>query len=149
MPRGAFGPRARAAADYLTGRLGASHRDVTEAMAVLYRLRVSTGSVSANRRRVSEALAGAVEEARHLARRQASQHVDETGWRERGDLKWLWVNATLYVTAFEVLGGRGTEAARQVIDPDGTAIITTDCYGCYNWLPDRRQVCWAHLRRDI
>jgi len=54
MPRGAFGPRAQAVVGYLTGRLGASHRDVTEAIAVLYGMRVSTGSVSAIQRTVSE-----------------------------------------------------------------------------------------------
>jgi transposase len=150
MPRGAFGSRAQAVVGYLTGRLGASQRDVTEAMAVLYGLKVSTGSVSAIQRQVSGALAGAVEEARHFVRRQVAQHVDETSWRERGELKWLWVNATRDVTACEVLGGRGADESRRVIDPDGTAIITTDRYGCYNWLPHgRRQVCWAHLRRDF
>jgi transposase len=150
IPRGTFGPRAQAVVAYLTGRLGASHRDVTEAMAVLYGLRMSVGSVSAIQRQVSGALAGVVEEVRHFARRQVSQHVDETGWREAGRLKWLWVNTTRDVTAFEVLGGRDAEAAGRVIDADAQAIITTDRYGCYNWLPyGRRQVCWAHLRRDF
>jgi transposase len=145
-----FGPRAQAVVGYLTGRMGLSHRDVTEAMSVLYGLRVSTGSVSAIQRQVSEALREPVEEARGFVRQQVAQHVDETGWRECADLKWLWVNATQEVTAFEVLGGRGMEAAREVIDPDGQAIITTDRYGCYNWLPDRRrQICWAHLARDF
>lgn len=150
VPRGAFGPRGQAVVAYLTGRMGASQRDVAEAMAVLYGLRVGTGSVSAIQRQVSGALREPVEEACHFARRQVSQHVDETGWREGGHLKWLWVNATRDVTAFEVLGGRGADEARRVIDTGGGAIITTDQYGCYNWLaPRRRQVCWAHLRRDF
>ena len=50
MPPGAFGPRAQAVVGYLTGRPGASHRDVTEAMSVLYGLPPSTGSVSAMQR---------------------------------------------------------------------------------------------------
>ena len=35
MPRGSFGPRTEARAAFLTGRLGASHRDVIEAMETL------------------------------------------------------------------------------------------------------------------
>ena len=105
MTRGAFGPRAQAVVGYLTGRLGASHRDVVEAMAVLYGLEVGAGSVAAIQRRVSEALREPVDQAARFVRRQVSQHVDETGWRESGHLKWLWVNATRDVTAFEVLGG--------------------------------------------
>lgn len=121
-----FGPRAQAVVGYLTGRLGASHRDVTEAMAVLYGLVLSTGSVSAIQRQVSEALADPVEEARGFARQQMSQHVDETGWREGGHLKWLWVNAPADVTAFEVLAARSAEAARRVISPEAKGVVTAD-----------------------
>jgi transposase len=135
---------------YLTGRLGASHRDVAEATAVLYGLRVSTGSVSAIQRQVSYALAAPAEEAARFVRRQVSQHVDETGWREAGHRKWLWVNATRDVTAFEVLPGRGADEARRLIDMEADGVITTDRYGADNWLAARRrQVCWAHLSRDF
>jgi transposase len=150
MARGAIGPRAQAIVGYLTGRLGASHRDVVEAMAVLYRLKLSTGSISTIQRQVSEGLRAPVDAARDFIRQQKAQHVDETGWRECGQLKWLWVNATADVTAFEVLSGRGAAEARQMINTNATGIITTDRYWSYNWLPSRRrQVCWAHLSRDF
>jgi transposase len=145
-----FGPRAQAVVGYLTGRLGASHRDVTEAMSVLYGLTLATGSVSTIQRHVSEAITGPVDEARRFVSRQVAQHVDETGWREAGRLKWLWVNATADVTAFEVLGARSAEAAQRVINPEAQGVVTTDRYWSYNWLAGRRrQVCWAHLRRDF
>ena len=150
VARTSFGPRAQAVVGYLTGRMGASHRDVTEAMAVLYGLRLSTGSVSAIQRQVSEALSAPVDEAARFARQQTAQHVDETGWRECGQLKWLWVNATRDVTTFEVLSGRGAAEARRVISPEAGGIVTTDRYWSYNWLAARRrQVCWAHLSRDF
>jgi transposase len=150
VARTSFGPRARAVVGYLTGRLGASHRDVAEAMRVLYGLRLATGSVAAIQRRVSEALSAPVEEAERFARQQTAQHVDETGWRECGQLKWLWVNATRDVTTFEVLGGRGAAEAKQVISPEAGGIVTTDRYRSYDWLAARRrQVCWAHLKRDF
>jgi transposase len=145
-----FGPRAQAVVGYLTGRLGASHRDVVEAMSVLYGLTIGTGSVSAIQRQVSTALAAPAAEAARFVRQQLAQHVDETGWRECGLRKWLWVNAAADVTAFEVLEGRGGDEARQVIDTEAKGIITTDRYWSYNWLnARRRQVCWAHLRRDF
>jgi transposase len=150
VARTSFGPRAQAVVSYLTGRLGASHRDVTEAMAVLYGLTLATGSVSAIQRQVSEALRAPVDEAARFVQQQAAQHVDETGWRECGQQKWLWVNATRDVTTFEVLDGRGADEAKQMISPSAGGIVTTDRYGSYNWLASRRrQVCWAHLRRDF
>jgi len=63
MPPGAFGPRAQAVIGYLTGRLGASHRDGAEVMEVLHGLELSVGSVPAAQRQVSEALAEPVAEA--------------------------------------------------------------------------------------
>jgi transposase len=145
-----FGPRAQAVVAYLTGRLGASHRDVAEAMSVLYGLSLSSGSVSSIQRRVSEALREPVEQARGFAQQQKSQHVDETGWRECGRRKWLWVNAGAEVSVFEVLDARSAAAARHVISPEAKGVVTTDRYWPYNWLPHRRrQVCWAHLARDF
>jgi transposase len=119
-------------------------------MAVLYGLTLSTGSVSAIQRQVSHALRAPVERACDFVRQQKAQHVDETGWRECGQLKWLWVNATRDVTTFEVLSGRGSDEARQMINSEAKGIVTTDRYWSYNWLPSRRrQVCWAHLARDF
>src|SRR5829696_4671559 len=93
-----FGPRAQAVVGYLTGRMGLSHRDVTEAMSALYGLSMSTGSVSAIQRLVTRALAAPAEEGARFVRQQLSQHAAETGWREAGRLKWLWVNAARDVT---------------------------------------------------
>jgi len=83
MPLGSFGPRAQAIAGYLTGRLGASQRDVAEVMAVLHGLEVSVGSVSAIERQVSEALAAPVAGARQFVARQRAQYVGETSWPGR------------------------------------------------------------------
>ena len=111
---------------------------------------ISLGSVSAVQGQVSAALAQAVEAARQFVRGQKLQHVDETGWRERARLKWLWINATKEVTVFRVLEGRGAEEAKAVISQSGKGIVTTDRYGAYNWLAgQRRQICWAHLVRDF
>ena len=88
-----FGPRAQAVVGYLTGQMGLSHRDVTEAMLTLYGLTMSTGRISAIQRLVTRDLTAPAEEGARFVRQQLSQHVDETGWREAGQLKWLWVNA--------------------------------------------------------
>lgn len=91
-----------------------------------------------------------VETAREFVHNQAVNHVDETGWREQRKLNWLWVNATGQVTAFRVTPKRDAASAREVIGGAKTSIITTDRYLGYSWLATRRrQVCWAHLKRDF
>jgi hypothetical protein len=52
------------------------------------------------------------------------------------------------VTVFRVRSGRGAAQAKQVISKTAKAIVITDRYNAYNWLPQRRrQLCWAHLKR--
>jgi transposase len=150
VPEGRFGARLQASVAYLTGRLGLSHRDCVEALGALHGAQLSLGSISAIQRQVSAALAAPVETAREFVRRQGVNHVDETGWRERSRLSWLWVNATRQVTAFQVAPQRDAATAREVIGRRRAGIITTDRYLGYNWLATaRRQVCWAHLKRDF
>jgi len=150
MPSGSFGPRAQAVIGYLSGRLGLSHRDVSEVVQLLHGLELSLGSVSSTQQRVSQSLDEAFDGAQQFVRQQKAQYVDETSWTQAGKAKWLWINATGEVTVFRLLEGRGSEQAKQVISQDAKSVITTDRYGAYNWLAlRRRQICWAHLRRDF
>ena len=125
-PKGSFGPRVQATIGYLTGRLGASHRDVTEVMEVLHGLSLGLGSVSAMQQPVSEALAAPVAQAQQFVQQQKAQYVDETSWSEGERQKWLWINATADVTVFNLLDGRSTKDAKQVIDESAKGIVTTD-----------------------
>jgi transposase len=150
VPASRFGARLQATIAYLTGRLTLSHRDAAEALSVLHGVEISVGSISAVQQQVSRALAAPVETAREFVRAQAVNHVDETGWREQSKLSWLWVNATEQVTAFQIARKRDAATAREVIGRARTSIITTDRYLGYSWLAtQRRQVCWAHLKRDF
>ncbi len=63
MPVGRFGPRVQATVGYLTGRIGASQREVQEILATLCQTEVSVGSSTALEQAVSTALAEPVAEA--------------------------------------------------------------------------------------
>lgn len=150
MPAGCCGPRAQALVGYLSGRLGASQRDLEEILHDLFGIALALGSVSAVQQRVSEALRAPVTAAVQFTQQQRVQYVDETSWQESAQAKWLWINATAEVTAFHLLAHRNTECAQTVIDTKAKGIVTTDRYSGYQWLPKRRrQICWAHLKRDF
>lgn len=99
MPVGQFGPRLQATIGYLTGRMGMSQRDVAEMMDVVFHTDISLGSITAQEKRVSAAVAAPVQEARSYVQQQAVNNVDETSWREGTKRCWLWVNTTVWVTA--------------------------------------------------
>lgn len=115
---------------------------------LLHGVEISMGSISAVQRQVSHALAVPVETAHEFVRQQSVNHVDETGWREKGKLNWLWVNATPHVTAFRIAAKRDSATARKIIGSAKTSIITTDRYLGYSWLATtRRQLRISCLRR--
>lgn len=150
IPTGDFGPRLQATTGYLSGRMGMSQRDLTETMETLFHTEVSLGSIPALQMAVSDAIAEPVQDAQTYVQQQPAANVDETGWREQAKRAWLWVAATPLVSVFLVLATRGAKGARQLLGDTFQGIVSSDRWSAYNWLdPQRRQLCWAHLKRDF
>jgi transposase len=150
MPEGSFGPRTQAMVSYLGGRFGMSHRDVEELMEVGFHTQISLGSIPAQEQSMSDALEAAVEEAKGYVREQPGVNMDETGWHEMGEQAWLWVGATNLVTIFALLATRSGEGVKRLLGEGFTDILGSDRWTAYlGFDPVRRQVCWAHLKRDF
>lgn len=150
MPTGSFGPRVQATVGYLTGRIGASQREVHELFATLYQMNVSVGGIGALERAVSAALAAPVAEAEKYVQRQPVRNADETSWREKTKRRWVWISVTPLVTIFRLLKTRGAAGAKELLGEIVWGIIGTDHYAGYHWIdPRQRQLCWAHLKREF
>ncbi len=150
VPQGAFGPRLQAMGALFTGRYRLSKRDTAEILADFFRVPISLGSISALERRTSKAIASAVEEARAYVKEQAQAHMDETGWYEKNKRFWMWVASVPLVTVFLIRNSRGGKVVKEILGEEFAGIINSDRWSAYNWLPvSSRQLCWAHLKRDI
>src|SRR2546427_3314182 len=150
MPMGSFGPRVHATVGYLTGRIGASQREVQEILATLWQTDVSVGGIGLLEQAVSAALATPVAEAQTYVQRQPVRNADETSWREKRQRRWLWISVTPLVTIFRLLQTRGAAGAKELLGEVVWGIIGTDHYAGYHWIDRRqRQLCWAHLKREF
>jgi transposase len=150
LPSGSFGPRVQATVGYLTGRIGVSQRDVEEVLQTVFHTDISLGSIPAQEDQVSAALAEPVQAVQTYVQQQPVQNVDETSWREKTKRAWLWINTTPLVTLFLVLATRGAKGAQQILGTVVESIVGSDRWSGYTWLdPLRRQLCWAHLKRDF
>jgi len=130
--------------------MGASQREVHEVLAAVCHTEVSVGSIATLEQAVSTALVVPVAEAASYVQRQPVRNADETGWREHGKRMWLWISATSLVTVFRVLTTRGAAGAKALLGEDCWGVVGTDRYAAYNWIdPRRRQLCWAHLKREF
>jgi len=134
----------------LTGRIGASQREVQEILATLCQTDVSVGSIAALEHSVSTALAEPVAEAAQYVHRQPVRNADETGWREKTKRLWLWISVTPLVAIFRLLKTRAAAGAKELWGTEVGGTIGTDHYAGYQWIdPRQRQLCWAHLKREF
>jgi len=143
-----FGPKLTAVTAYLSGvgRLG--KRAVRALFADVFDIPVSLGAVSKHEAVVSRALEP-IHAAAHAHAKGLDANVDETGWRQGKNKAWLWVAVTNLVTVFLIRPNRNRAAFDDLVGP-APGVPTTDRFPVYTHLSGgRRQVCWAHLRRDF
>jgi transposase len=145
-----IGPGLAATVSYLAGCHHVSQRGLEEVVETLYEIPVAVGTVANLQREMSQALEAAHAEAVAAVRRAAVKHLDETGWKQHGQRRWLWVAATATVAAFLVHARRGLEGLTALLGETIGGILCSDRWGAYDTVPVlQRQVCWAHLKRDF
>jgi transposase len=150
VPPGAFGPRVAALIGVLRGDYHLSDQQSRQLLADLYGLEVSDGSVVALQGVVSDALAEPYQTLHRHIQQAAVVNVDETGWKEAGKRRWLWVVVTQAATLFQVASGRGVAVLRALLGEPYRGIVGSDRLKTYRWVDaDRRQLCWAHLIRNL
>jgi transposase len=111
---------------------------------------VALGTVVNLEQEMSAALAAAHQEAVAAVQAAAVKHADETSWKLRGGLCWLWGAATAGVAAFVIHARRSAAGLAALLGSTIQGILCSDRWGVYDQVPaERRQVCWAHLKRDF
>ena len=144
------GPRLTATLSYFSGCHGVSKRGVEEIAAAVFDAPVSLGTVANLEQEVSAALAAPHAEALAAVRAAEVKHADETSWKLAGQLCWLWTAATASVVAFVIHGKRSALGLAALLGAEIHGILCSDRWGVYACLPaERRQICWAHLKRDF
>ena len=158
ISKSAFGPRTAAYVGLFSSQYRQSYRQVQSLMQAVFGIELSLGVINNLRTEVSEAVKNAVTEARSYVQEQPSVGVDETGFKQRnGDGQnsaktsgWLWVIVTPLIICFQVILSRGSTAAQTVLGKAFEGFVTSDRCPAYNWVDTkRRQLCWAHLKRDF
>jgi len=148
VPPGSFGPQLVALVALLHGRYRVSTREVALLLNDLWHIPISLGSIPALYQTASSALAPVYAEVQTVVQAQAVANIDETGWKERHQQRYLWVAVTLLGTLF-MIGRRSRPALESLVGAAFGGIVGSDRYKAYAHLPPtRRQLCWAHLKRD-
>src|SRR5262245_28804943 len=149
-PSGEFGPRVQAVTALCTGAYHLSKRTTQRVMEDLFSVSISLGTLASLEQSTAQAVAEPVADARSYVQQQPAAYLDETGWREGRQRAWLWTAVTASVTVFVVRRSRSGKVARELLGERFWGWLVTDRWSAYTWYPTwRRQLCWAHLLRDI
>ena len=149
VARSFFGPRLQAAVASLSVRNRVSRCDAVELIEELFGARISSGTVDAILARTAQALSEPHENLLATLRRSKALNMDETGWRTAGERRALWGMFDSRHAYFAVQADRHEDHAKELLG-DTQAIVTSDRWWAYAHLPlRRRQLCWAHLKRDF
>jgi transposase len=155
---GGYSPTVAAYIGLLSSQYRQSYRQVQKMMEAVFGIEMSVGAINHLRTEVSEAVSNAVREAMSYVQQQPSLGSDETGFKQRnGDEQnaaktsgWLWVVVTPLIVCFQVILSRSSDAAKTVLGEAFSGFVTSDRCPAYSWVDTgRRQLCWAHLKRDF
>jgi transposase len=148
VPAGAFGPRLQATVAVLSGRYRLSRREVVGVCTEVLGAPLAAGSVDGLCQATAAALTVPVAELEAAVRAAPVVHADETGWRQAGQRRWLWVVVTAAATVFAVAASRGGGVIKGLLGDRFDGYVVSDRWAAYAWVGDaRRQLCWAHLAR--
>jgi transposase len=145
-----FGPRLAAALAYLSGCQHLSQRGLEEVVEALFDVPMSVGSINALQEQLSRALASPHQEIAQAVQEATVKHIDETGWKQAGQPRWLWTVVSAGAVYFLIQARRGAAALRNTLGGLLHGVICSDRWSAYQVVPlERRQICWAHLKRDF
>lgn len=144
-----IGPHLAATMTFLAGSQGMSKRGIEETMESLLQVPISLGTIANLEQEMSAALQSAHAEAREEVSDAPVKNLDETGWKEAGNKRWLWVAAAANAVVFLIHPKRSIEALKLLLGSKLSGILISDRWWAYDhWDGESRQVCWAHLRRN-
>jgi transposase len=144
------GPRLTATLAYFSGCHGVSKRGVEEIADSVFAAPIALGTVANLEQEVSAALEPSHREALAAVRRAEVKYADETSWKLWGKLCWLWAAATVGVAVFVIHAKRSALGLKALLGESIEGIVHSDRWHVYLQVAEeRRQLCWAHLKRDF
>lgn len=146
-----FGPRTHATIAYLASVHRCTRRGIAEIMQTFFGIDISTGAVCNAAKRVSDACAPVVGMIKHYTIEARTLYIDETGWKSKGDRRYLWTFVSSNAVLFHLDASRGAKVLREVLGESFAGIIISDDYSAYNAYHKNglRQLCWAHIIRKL
>jgi len=113
------------------------------------KLTISTSGISKMLIRLSNILKPIYDEILDDIKIGCKLWADETGWRIKGDLWWLWIFANKYSAYYWPDKSRGSIVVQKIIGDIFLGVMITDAWCAYKAIICAKQTCMAHIFRKI
>lgn len=140
-----IGPRLASFIVFLTFRMRLSRARVQEFLREWFGLLVSTGTIDNCIRESALAALYVYLLLQEAVKEEPLVLADETPWKEKGAVPWLWVFITSTIVLF-VIGKRQQEVLLSILTAGFSGWLMSDGLGLYRMFPKRLR-CLAHLIR--
>ena len=146
-----YGPRIAAIIVYLYIGQFLSKKRTAQALAELFGVPLSSGTVAGITARAAGKLDGFLDRVRENITASGVAGFDETGFRVEGRLRWVHCARTGKYTLLMVHPKRGTEAIKEMgILPSFAGIAVHDAWAPYDsYINAGHQLCCAHALREL
>jgi len=151
VPRGQIGPRALALVGWLGSRMHLTQGKIRDLLARVLGVDFSVGAISQAQGLVAQALQAPVAAAAQTLTQAGALHMDETSMPREGQRSsWAWAVVQPELVVYTIMPSRARYVAQALIGKEPAGWLVSDRYAVYDWVDvQRRQVCWAHLLRDL
>ncbi|MCB1075775.1 MAG: IS66 family transposase [Chlamydiia bacterium] len=142
-----FGPRLITFIGMCSSVYRLSKRSIKELLEMIFKIKISLGSVPAQKRKLSKGLKPLHEKLKEQIDKAPVAYVDETSFREEAQTRYIWTASNKSITWLKVLPGRSIASLNQIRPRGDPGITVTDRYQVYAY--KKHQYCLAHIKRDL
>lgn len=138
---------------YIALQSGQFHQSISQIQLQLKQvvgLCFSRGAISEAQGRVSAMLTPTHQAIKQQVQQAPVIHADETRHQRGNEHRWMWLALSPVAACFMTAFSRGQDAARRLLGLEPPGVLVTDQYSGYRFVdPSKRQLCWAHVARNV
>ena len=149
LPRSDVGLRALCLIAYLWVVSAISLPGIAAFLNSFFRIRLSTAGISKMMIRLAKIMGPIYDEILCDVKGGTIVFADETGWRVKGILWWLWIFANGTTAYYFPSKSRGSDVVEKILGSIFSGVLITDAWHAYMKIICVKQTCMAHIMRKI
>lgn len=122
---------------------------ITRFLKTFFRMSLSTSGVSKMMIRLAHIMEPVADEILEDVKSGTVIFADETGWRVKGKLWWLWIFANKRAAYYWPDPNRGSIVVAKILGNIFSGVLVVDAWCAYNKIVCAKQTCMAHILRKV